>query len=45
MLKLVNNDGAEIMRLHDNNTEEYANKKIEEQAKKAIQKQEQKDGE
>ena len=43
MLKLVNSEGAELMRLHDNNTEEYASKKVEEEAKKAKQKLEQKD--
>lgn len=43
MLKLVNSEGAELMRLHDNNKEEYASKKIEEEAKQAKQKLEQKD--
>lgn len=39
MLKIVNNDGEELMRIHDNGEEEFADKKVKEQYEKAINEQ------
>jgi hypothetical protein len=45
MLKIKNADGDELMRLHDDGTEEFKDKKFEEQYKEAGRKvNEKKDG-
>jgi hypothetical protein len=42
MLKIVNAGGEELMRVNDDNTEQFANVKVKEDYEKAIK--EQKDG-
>jgi hypothetical protein len=44
MLKILNAGGEEVMRINDDNSEEFADAKVKEEYEKAVKLQEQKDG-